>query len=98
MKKIFSILKKSWISILLVIILLFIQANCDLALPDYTSNIINIGIQQSGIDSNVLEAVRKSEMENIMVFSNDKEGYRTTSASNNGKHYQNVSNRRVRLV
>lgn len=73
MKKIFSILKQSWISILLVIILLFIQANCDLALPDYTSNIINIGIQQSGIDSNVLEAVRKSEMENIMVFSNDKE-------------------------
>lgn len=73
MKKIFSILKQSWISILLVIILLFIQANCDLALPDYTSNIINIGIQQSGIDSNVLEAIRKSEMENIMVFSNDKE-------------------------
>jgi len=73
MRKIFSILKKSWLSILLVIILLFIQANCDLALPDYTSNIINIGIQQSGIDSNVLEALRKSEMENIMVFSNDKE-------------------------
>jgi len=73
MKKIFSILKKSWKSILLVIILLFIQANCDLALPDYTSNIINIGIQQSGIDSNVLEAVRKSEMENIMVFSNNNE-------------------------
>lgn len=73
MKKIFSILKHSLVSILLVMILLFIQANCDLALPDYTSNIINIGIQQSGIDSNVLEAVRKSEMENIMVFSNDKE-------------------------
>ena len=73
MKKIFSILKKSWISILLVIILLFIQANCDLALPDYTSNIINVGIQQSGIDTNVLEAVRKSEMENIMVFSNNEE-------------------------
>lgn len=73
MKKIFSILKKFWVSILLVIILLFVQATCDLALPDYTSNIINIGIQQSGIDSNVFEAIRESEMQKIMIFANSDE-------------------------
>ena len=73
MKKIFKTIKKSWISILLVIILLFIQANCDLALPDYTSNIINVGIQQSGIDSNIFEAMRESEMKNIMIFSNNEQ-------------------------
>lgn len=73
MKKIFSILKKFWVSILLVIVLLFIQAACDLALPDYTSNIINIGIQQSGIDSNIFEAIRESEMQKIMIFANSDE-------------------------
>lgn len=73
MKKIFKTIKKYWVSIILVIILLFIQANCDLALPDYTSNIINIGIQQSGINSNIFEAIRESEMENIMVFANDEQ-------------------------
>ncbi len=73
MKKIFKTIKKYWVSIILVIILLFIQANCDLALPDYTSNIINIGIQQSGINSNIFEAIRESEMENIMAFANDEQ-------------------------
>ena len=73
MKKIFKILRKSWTSILLVIILLFIQANCDLALPDYTSNIINVGIQQSGIDTNIFEAIRENKMNNIMVFSNNEQ-------------------------
>ena len=73
MKKIFKILRKSWTSILLVIILLFIQANCDLALPDYTSNIINVGIQQSGIDTNIFEAIRENKMNNIMIFSNNEQ-------------------------
>ncbi len=73
MKKIFKTLRKSWVSILLVIILLFIQANCDLALPDYTSNIINVGIQQSGIDTNIFEAIRESEMQKIMIFSDNEQ-------------------------
>ena len=68
MKKIFNILKKSWISIIAVIVLLFIQANCDLALPDYTSNIINIGIQQGGIENNTYNVIRKSEMDKLLIF------------------------------
>lgn len=43
-------LKKSAGYIILIIALLFLQAYCDLSLPDYTSKIVNVGIQQSGIE------------------------------------------------
>ena len=49
MKHILKILKKYSFYIILIFILLFMQANCDLTLPEYTSDIVNIGIQQSGI-------------------------------------------------
>lgn len=50
------------------ILLLFIQAMCDLALPDYMSNIVNKGIQQGGIENAVPEAIRKSEMDKVTLF------------------------------
>ncbi len=59
MKAIFSILKKYIWSILAVILLLFIQAQCDLKLPEYTSSIINVGIQQKGIESVIPNALSK---------------------------------------
>lgn len=68
MKEIFKTLKKYSFSIILVIVLLVIQAFCDLALPDYTSKIVNIGIQQGGIEDAVSEAIRKSEMDKILLF------------------------------
>ena len=49
MIKLIRYLKPYWASIILVIALLFVQANADLALPDYMSRIVNVGIQQSGI-------------------------------------------------
>ena len=73
MKKILNILKKSFLSIFIVIILLLIQARCDLALPDYTANIVNVGIGQSGISDNVLEVVRESEMKKILLFTDTDE-------------------------
>ena len=75
MKKIFNILKKSTVEILLVLILLIVQANCDLALPDYTSKIVNIGIQQSGIESSVTNVISESELNKLFIFMNpeDKE-------------------------
>jgi len=73
MKKILNILKKSFLSIFIVIILLIIQARCDLALPDYTANIVNVGIGQSGISDNVLEVVRESEMKKILLFTDADE-------------------------
>jgi ATP-binding cassette subfamily B protein len=48
--------------------LLFAQANLELALPDYLSNIVDTGIQQGGVDSPVPEAIRENEMEKILIF------------------------------
>ena len=55
------------------IILLFVQAMCDLSLPDYMSDIVNKGIQQGGIENAVPEAIRVSEMNKITIFMNDKD-------------------------
>ncbi|MBT3389619.1 MAG: ABC transporter ATP-binding protein [Chloroflexi bacterium] len=54
--------------ILITIVLLFVQANADLALPDYLSRIINVGIQQSGVESAVPEAIRQSQMDKLLIF------------------------------
>ena len=54
--------------ILVAIALLFVQANADLALPDYMSRIVNVGIQQGGIEDAVPIAIRASQMEHLMLF------------------------------
>ena len=61
-------LKKSAGYIVLIIGLLFLQAYCDLSLPDYTSKVINVGIQQGGIPDGVPEKMRQSTMENLQIF------------------------------
>ena len=58
-------LKKSAGYVVLIIVLLFLQAYCDLSLPDYTSKIVNVGIQQSGIEDSVAEKIRKTSMDNL---------------------------------
>lgn len=68
MKRVFRILKKSLIPILIVIVLLFFQAMCDLALPDYTADIVNVGIQQGGIEDSVLEVMDKKTRDNLLLF------------------------------
>ncbi|MGC8786126.1 MAG: ABC transporter ATP-binding protein [Anaerolineae bacterium] len=54
--------------ILLAIVLLFVQANADLALPDYMSRIVNVGIQQGGVENAVPEALRRSTMDHLALF------------------------------
>lgn len=66
--------------IVLAIILLFVQAMADLSLPDYMSNIVNKGIQQGGIESAVPEAIRKSKMDKLNLFINDKDKTLVSSA------------------
>ena len=73
MKHVFNTLKKYTWQILLVILLLFFQANCNLELPNYTSKIVDVGIQQGGIENNVLEVIRESEYNKLMLFLNDDE-------------------------
>ena len=71
MLKVLKYLKKTWISVIVIIALLCVQAAADLALPDYTSKIVNIGIQQGGIDTAIPEAISKDEMDNLLMFTND---------------------------
>lgn len=59
--------------VLLAILLLFGQANADLALPDYMSRIVNVGIQQGGIDSAVPQELRSSTLERLLLFVPDAE-------------------------
>lgn len=63
MRTLFRYLKPYWLSIVLVIALLFIQANADLSLPDYLSKIVNIGIQQGGIEPDLPQVIRISSFE-----------------------------------
>jgi len=65
MLKLFKYLKPYTIFILLSIGLLFVQAMSDLSLPNYMSDIVNVGIQQGGIDSSVPEVIRESTMKKI---------------------------------
>lgn len=73
MLKLLKFLKNSVVAILFVIILLVIQANCDLALPTYTSDIINTGIMKNGIDTPIPTVIRKTELDKIKMFLNEKE-------------------------
>ena len=61
-------LKPYLILLLIAVALLFIQANADLALPDYMANIVDIGIQQGGIENAVPVAIRQSEMNRLVMF------------------------------
>ena len=71
MLKVLKNLKESWISVIAIVILLIIQAAGDLTLPDYTSKIVNIGIQNGGIENVAPEVIRKSEMENLLIFTEE---------------------------
>lgn len=73
MLKVLKNLKESAISVLLIVILLCVQAATDLALPTYTSKIVNIGIQQGGIENAAPEYIAKSQMNNLLRFTNDDE-------------------------
>lgn len=71
MLKVLKYLKKTWISVIVIVALLCVQAAADLALPDYTSKIVNVGIQQGGIDAAIPEAISKDGMDNLLMFTND---------------------------
>ena len=74
MRRLSKYLKPYTLMILLSITLLFVQANADLALPDYLSRIVNNGIQQNGVENAVPVAIRQSEMEKLLIFMNPEEG------------------------
>ena len=71
MLKVLKNLKKSMGAVLAIIILLCIQAAADLALPDYTSKIVNEGIQAGGIVSSVPEVISKEDMDKLLIFTDN---------------------------
>ena len=73
MLKMFHYMKERWYYVVMIIVLLFVQAYCDLSLPDYTSKIVNVGIQQKGIEDGVPDTIRKESMEHLLLFLDEEE-------------------------
>jgi ATP-binding cassette subfamily B multidrug efflux pump len=67
-KRLARFLKPYLLLILLAIVLLYVQANAELALPDYMSRIVNTGIQQNGIENAVPKAVRQTQMDRLTLL------------------------------
>ena len=80
MTKIFKQLARHWAVCLVVFALLFVQAYCDLALPDYTSKIVDTGIQQGGIESPLPQTVRQSTLEALSLLMNEEDAQKLQSA------------------
>ena len=73
MLKLLKYLKKSIVPILVIVLFLIGQAVCDLSLPDYTSKVVNIGIQQGGVENPVPDVIRATEMNKLMLFMNESD-------------------------
>ena len=72
MKRIFKNLIPYWKTVVVIVLLLVVQAYCDLSLPQYTSNIIDVGIQNSGIAHIVPEKITEKEFQEAQIFMDDE--------------------------
>ena len=97
MLKILKNLKQSWISVLLIVLLLCLQATVDLELPNYTSKIVNEGIQSSGIENVAPKIISKKDMDSILKFTEDDEEilskYSIASSENLEKSQEKLLNK-----
>ena len=73
MKNLLRFLKRYYFAIFLVFLMLAFQAYCDLSLPKYTSDMVNVGIQEGGITSSVPTVIRSSKLEDLLLFAYDNE-------------------------
>lgn len=73
MTKLAKYMKSSAVYLVLIVGLLFLQAYCDLELPDYTSRIVNEGIQQKGIEDGVPDKMREETVENLLLFLDEEQ-------------------------
>ncbi len=88
MLKVFGYLKSSILSVLAVILLLFVQAGLDLTLPDYTSKIVNIGVQQAGIENAAIKEIGEESYEKLLLFMSDSDSSYIRSYYNKDKKYK----------
>ena len=73
MKNIIRYLKGHYGKVVLILLLLVVQALCDLALPSYTADIVDVGISNGGIEHSSPEIIRESELEKIKLLLKDEE-------------------------
>lgn len=73
MKKLFKYMGMYWKAMIAILLVLIVQAYCDLSLPGYTSDIVNVGIQQSGIDDSVPDALTEEDMDKLLLFVSSKD-------------------------
>ncbi|MBR4261439.1 MAG: ABC transporter ATP-binding protein, partial [Clostridia bacterium] len=66
-------LKKSWWAIIIIFVLLCVQAMADLNLPDFTSKIVNVGIQQKGVENSSPDVITKSTMDKVLLLTRKDE-------------------------
>lgn len=97
MGKIFKNLKPYWKTTILIIAFLVVQAWCDLALPQYTSDIIDVGIQKSGIEYAMPEGITAEEFETAQTFmTDDEKNIWNDSYKKDGNTYRiNISNKKL---
>ncbi len=89
MGKLIKFLKPHAGAVLAILCVLIVQAWCDLSLPTYTSDIVNVGIQQGGVDESVPEQIASDEFERLLLFipSDDQETVREAYQEADGKDY-----------
>lgn len=73
MSKIAKNMLPYWKSVIIILALLVVQAMCDLALPSYTSDIIDVGIQNSGVEHVVPEKITEEELQTAQFIMTDDE-------------------------
>ena len=86
MKKIFKNMIPYWKSIIVIVAVLIIQAYCDLALPTYTADIIDVGIQNKGIEHILPQEMTSEEYENAQLFMTKDEKQLWASSYEATKH------------
>ena len=78
-------MKSQWKTVIAIIVLLFVQAICDLSLPSYTSDLIDVGIQNSGIEFATPTVIRASEYEKVQTFMTQEEKTKWQSSFEQGE-------------
>lgn len=80
MKNLFKYASEHWKALLAIVAILIVQAYCDLSLPAYTSDIVNVGIQQGGVEDHIPDAISAEDMETLLLFTSEKDGKTVLSA------------------
>lgn len=80
MKNLFKYAASYWKAMIAIMLILFVQAYCDLSLPAYTPNIVNVGIQQGGIEDEIPEQIAREEMDKLLLFVSEEDGQKVMDA------------------